>query len=164
MRHVLFSGIVGGLAAGIVLGLLLSAVVPSDMGLPHRALMEFLAEGLGLRSLVLAWLVTLAASALLGAIFAGLVRRSRDAGTVSSVALAFGLAVWVVVSAIAGPLLIGASPVTGLRNIMRVWPLVVGCLMFSLLFLSVLAFVFLTLRSRGERAPVAEARPLRRAA
>ena len=162
MRNALFSGILAGLAASIPIGLLLSAIVPSDVGLTDHSLMELLAGAMGAKHLAPAWIVTLGVSALLGAIFSGLVRRAGDAGKVASVALLSGLVLWAVV-AIGAPLLIGAQPVVGLRN-MRVWPLVIGALMLDLLFWSVLAAVFLWLRGPGERAEVTAVRDLRRAA
>jgi hypothetical protein len=162
MRNVLFSGILAGLAASIPIGLLLSAIVPGDVGLTDHSLMELLAGAMGAKHLAPAWIVTLGASALLGAIFSGLVRRAADAGKVASVALLSGLVLWAVV-AIGAPLLIGAQPVVGLRNT-RVWPLVIGALMLELLFWSVLAAVFLWLRGPGERAEVTAVHDLRRAA
>jgi hypothetical protein len=163
MRKALFAGILAGLAAGIPIGLLLSAIVPSDVGLPDHSLMELLAGAMSAKGVAPGWIATLGASALLGAIFSGFVRRAGDAGRVSSVALFFGLSVWAIVAAFGVPLLIGARPVVGLANI-RVWPLVVGALMLHLLFSSVLAVAFLWLRGPRQRAEATEVRELRRAA
>jgi hypothetical protein len=163
MRNALFLGILGGLAAGIVIGLLLSAVTASDMHLSHDSLMQNLAHAIGARHLATAWAVTLAGGVVLGAIFGGLMRRPREAGRVSSWTLLFAVTVWIVVSAVVGPLLIGAPPVLGLRHIVRLWPFVVGGLMLSLSFWSILAFVFLSLRGQP-RTAAGEARTFRQAA
>jgi hypothetical protein len=163
MRNVLFSGLVAGVAGGIPLGLLLSAIVPSDMGLPGRSLMELVAAAMGSKHVALAWIVMLGISALLGVIFSGLVRRAADAGTVASMALLSGVVLWAIVGTVVAPLLTGGRPLVGLTD-MKVWPLVVGALMLSLLFWSVVAAVFLWHRHRRARAEVTGVRELRRAA
>jgi hypothetical protein len=163
MGKALSSGILAGLVAGVPIGLLLTAVVPTDVRLPELSLMAFIASAIGTRSLALAWVVTLAVSALLGAVFGGLVSRAREAGTVASAALGFGLVSWAIVSMIVAPLMIGARPVVDLMQ-GRLWPLVVGGLMIHLLFVSVLAVVVLWLRSRGRRAEISQPHELRPAA
>ena len=162
MRNVLFAGILGGLAAGFLIGLLLSAIVPTDAGLPDHSLMALLAGALGAKHLAPAWMVTLGVGALLGAVFGGLARHARG-GSVASAALLVAFVLWAIVATIGVPTLLGTRPVVGLMG-MRAWPLVVGTLMLTLLFWSILTAVFLWCRGRARRVGVTRVRELPRAA
>ena len=163
MRHAIVSGIIAGLAAAIAIGFLLTAIVPSDVGLSGLTLMELLAATMTAQSVAPGWIAILVVGALLGAIFGALVGPTRGVGHAASGALFFGLAVWAIVAVTGVPLLMGARPFTGLANI-RAWPLLVGTLMLHLLFSSILVATFLQLRGERRGATATEGRELRRAA
>ena len=87
----LASGIVAGLAGGILLGLALTVVVPTHPGLPVASLMELLARRIGASALV-GWLVVLASSAVLGGVYGLLLRNRRTPERAAVVALFYALA------------------------------------------------------------------------
>jgi hypothetical protein len=161
----LASGIVAGLAGGILLGLALTVVVPTHPGLPVVSLMELLDRGLGARRALVGWVAVLAASGVLGAVYGALLRNRRTPERASVVALFFALVLGMLEALVAVPLLVGAAPVLGLAN-PALWPLAVLAVGINLLSASVMAATFLALRPReGPRdQPAREARTVPRAA
>lgn len=165
MRSLLLSGILAGLAGGIVLGILLTVVMPSTPGLPMVVLMRLLLAAIGSEQWLTGWIIVLGASAVIGVIFAGVLRvRGRDPATVVSTALFIGLGSWLAEQVLVVPLLFDASAVTTLTEPVF-WPLVPFVLVANLLFSSVLAAAFLGLhtgkRKRQSQSPASD---LRRAA
>ena len=144
-KSALASGIVAGLAGGVLLGLVLTVVVPTNPGLPAASLMELLDRRVGVSRMLVGWLVVLAASGVLGALFGAMLRNRRTPERAAVVALVYAFVLWVVDGLVGVPLLFGAAPLTGLAN-PALWPLVVMAFGITLLFTSVMAATFLALR------------------
>jgi hypothetical protein len=164
VRFNLVSGILAGVAAGLVLGTMLTIMAQELAGDGFVTLMDVVARNLGSERLAVAWLVELAVSAGLGAVFGLLAgRRMPDAGAVASRALFFGLVLWVATGLVAVPELFGVSPlaVPGRRDL---WPWMPALLIGWLLFASVLAGTFTWLGARRRVKRAASAPALRRAA
>lgn len=165
MLRLVVSGMVAGVAGGIVFSTLLTVMMVTGRGAAMVTLMQLLAGALGSGRLLAGWIAVLGAGAALGGVFASLVgrRHMQKAGTVAGAALFLGLGLWFAEGLVGIPLLFGLPPVVGLADPL-VWPMVPAMLVSNLLFTSVLAAVFLGLRPRTARARGVEARDLRRAA
>jgi drug/metabolite transporter (DMT)-like permease len=125
--------------------------------------MALLASRLGLDGMAAGWAIVLGLSAVVGmALAAGLGRRMRDAGTVSSVAFFVGLGLWLVEAAMV-PLLFGEPPSAIVTN-PSMWPAAMMLLVATLLFTSIVAGVLLAFRGRPRATTTVETEDLRRAA
>lgn len=164
MRRVLVSGLVAGLAGGVVLATLLTVVVPTTPGLPMRSLMRLLAGAAGSDSAMIGWIITLVLGALVGLVLAAIAGyRGRSGTTVMGPALIIGAVVWLAALFVGVPLLFAVSPVA-VPITPEFWPLAMFLCVASLLFISAVAAVFVGMASRPRRDDVRETRKLRRAA
>jgi hypothetical protein len=165
MRSSIASGIVAGLAGGIVLGTMLTFMTQDATAQGFVTLMGLVARDVGSTRLAVGWLVELGVCAALGALFGALCgRRPPDAGAVASRALFFGLVLWGVSSLVGVPMLYGLPPVRGVVR-SEVFPWIPALLAGWLLFVSVLAASFVWLGQRRRPAVrSASPRDIRRAA
>jgi hypothetical protein len=164
MQFNLVRGIVAGLAAGVLLATMLT-VMQQELVTGPVTLMGLVARDVGSKHLAVGWLLDLAVCAGLGALFGLAAGRSAlDSGAVAVRALFFGLALWIVGGVLATPLLFGLSPLRGLSRV-EVFPWLPALLVAWLLFVSVLAAVFVWLGQRRRPAARAASTPeIRRAA
>lgn len=165
MLGLLASGMIAGLAGGLVFSILLTVLVLTGPRAATVTLMQLLSGAIGSDGLLAGWIATLGAGAALGSLFAALVgrRHRRDAGRVASAALFLGLCLWLAEGLVGIPLLFGLPLVAGMADPL-VFPILPPMLVSTLLFTSVLAAVFVGLRPRPARERGADARDLRRAA
>ena len=164
-KSALASGIVAGLAGGVLLGLVLTVVVLTHPELPVASLMELLDRRVGASRALVGWIVVLAASGVLGALYGALLRNRRTPESASIMALVYAVVLGILEGLIVVPLLVGAAPLVGLAN-PALWPIAVLAFGINLLFASIMAGTFLALRPHEPRhePPAADARTYHRAA
>lgn len=164
MRGVLVSGLVAGLAGGVVLATLLTVVTPTTPGLPMRSLMRLLAGAAGSESLMIGWIIILVLGAFVGVMFAAIAGdRRRPGATMMGPALIIGAVVWLAALFVGVPLLFDVSPAAVAASA-NFWPLGMFLCVASLLFISAVAAVFVGMAAPRRRDDVPEARDMRRAA
>jgi hypothetical protein len=165
MRVTLVPGVVAGLLAGVLFATMLTIMSQPLRGDGFGTLMGQLTGAVGSKHLLVGWALVLAVSAVLGGLFGVLAgARGLDAGTVTSLGLFYGLALWVMVGLVVVPRLLGLPAAAALRA-RELWPWLPAILIGCMLFVGVLSAVFVWLSALLRRdVPVAKAAPLRRAA
>lgn len=140
----LASGVVAGLAGGVVFGILATLMTDVVAGHGLVSLMRLIGQAVGSGSLLTAWMIVLAIGVLLGALFGILAGRpGRDTGAVASYGLLYGLALGLLVGFVAVPLMLGRSP-----SSREIWPWLPATLVACLLFASALAGTFVWLQGK----------------
>ena len=111
MASRVLAGIVGGLTAGVVFGIMMQMMVaptPDGAGMP---MMSMIAMILGSTSVAIGWLYHLFNSAVIGAIFAWMFgRRILSYGSGLGWGAVYGFAWWILGGLILMPVLLGMSP------------------------------------------------------
>ena len=111
MASRVLAGIVGGLTAGVVFGIMMQMMVaptPDGAGMP---MMSMIAMILGSTSVAIGWLYHLFNSALIGAIFAWMLGpRILSYGSGLGWGAVYGFAWWILGGLILMPVLLGMSP------------------------------------------------------
>jgi hypothetical protein len=155
-------GIVAGLFAGLVLGGLLHVMVGFVPAGGQASMMSLVAFALGTDRLSIAWLVHLAVSAGLGALFSLLLgRRGQAWDAAAAWGLACGIAWWIVAALVLLPLGLGLPVLAPLRQL-ALFPFAVSTLMGSIFFGAIMGSGVAWLSGRPARAT--STRELRRAA
>ena len=151
MRSKVTAGIVAGLLGGLVFGMMMQIMKTPDGKMP---MMGMVAMVVGSKSLVVGWLYHLFNSAVIGAIFGGLLgSRVHRYGSGLGWGALYGLVWWVLGGLILMPLMLG-MPVFAPLTMGGMMPVAMGSLMGHLIYGLILgaAFVWLyrNLASRSE--------------
>lgn len=136
------NGIIGGLVGGILFGLMMQFMAGPD----GAAVMMMVAAVVRSKSLIVGWVYHLFNSAVIGAIFGGVLgERVTDYRLGVIWGLVYGLIWWVLGALILMPVLLGMAPFAALAMApMR--PVALGSLVGHLLYGVVLGVVFAALR------------------
>lgn len=107
------AGIMAGLGAGVFLAGFLTTIQSPMASGDQPSMLSLIAAGLGLGGLAVAWVVCLAASAVLGAVLGLLLgARAGSAEAAVGAGLLWGLVWWALVALVGVPLALGGPPVT----------------------------------------------------
>jgi hypothetical protein len=151
------AGIVAGLAAGVLFGIMMQMMtVPGENGM-RMSMMVMVAKVVRSDSIVVGWLYHLFNSAVIGALF-GLVlgNRTHNYGGGAGWGLLYGVFWWVLGAQILMPVLLGMPAFASLRMPpMRM--MAMGSLMGHLMFGLVLGLLYVKLRQPTELGRVATA-------
>lgn len=155
MRRGWSSGLVAGLGAGLVFGVMLHVMTLQAPDGRPVTLMRMIAALVGAERLVVGWAVHLGLSALWGVLFGGLVGGRWSSGTTLALGWLYGLFWWAFGGMIVMPLRLGLEPFAFLKSLETV-PLALGSLVGHVLWGALLGAGVAWLapaKSDGVRAP-----------
>jgi|SRR5919108_450376 hypothetical protein len=161
MQRRMAAGVIAGLAAGAVFGIMMQLMTAPGPEGARMPMMAMIARVVRSDSVAVGWAYHLFNSALIGAIFGAWVGRSlRGYGSAILWGAAYGLGWWVLGGLVLMPILLGMPPLAPVAMApMR--PVAMGSLVGHVVFGLILGVGFLVLRGRWSEE---QATPVRRVA
>lgn len=154
MKSKVGAGIVAGLIAGIVFGIMMQMMTAPTPEGGRMPMMAMVAQVLGSSSLVVGWLYHLFNSAVIGAIFGGLLgNRTRDYKSGMGWGVLYGAAWWVLGGLILMPIFLGMAAFAPIA-MEQMRPVAWGSLIGHLIFGLILGGSYVALRRKDRRVRV----------
>lgn len=159
MRTRIGAGILAGLAAGVVFGIMMTMMTAPTPDGGRMPMMAMVAQVVGSDSLAVGWVYHLFNSALIGAIFGWLLGRGgRGYGGALAKGVGYGILWWILGAQILMPLFLGMEPFAAL-SMAPMRPVAVMSLVGHVIYGGILGLVYAGLRRTGPESRAEPATP-----